>query len=107
MRAHRAEFRVTTMARVLGVSTSGFYAWLKRPRSARAATDGVLAERVRAIHARSRGTYGTPRIQAELADEGVFVSREQVAMLMRESGGPVRLTKTGETKGAVQRRGGY
>ena len=86
MRAHRAEFRVTTMARVLGVSTSGYYAWLKRPRSARAAADDVLAEWVRAIHARSRGTYGAPRIQAELADEGVLVNRKRVARLMRESG---------------------
>ena len=64
MRAHRAEFRVTTMARVLGVSTSGFYAWLKRPRSGREKSDTALAERVRAIHERSRGTYGAPRIQA-------------------------------------------
>jgi putative transposase len=100
MRAHRAEFRVTTMARVLGVSTSGFYAWLKRPRSARAAADGVLAERVRAIHARSRGTYGAPRIQAELADEGVLASRKRVARLMRESGltGASRRKKPGTTR---------
>ena len=69
MRAQRAEFRVVTMARVLGVSTSGFYAWLKRRWSARSKADGVLAERIRAIHERSRGTYGAPRIQAELADE--------------------------------------
>ena len=86
MRAHRAEFRVTTMARVLGVSTSGFYAWLKRPRSAREKSDTALAERVRAIHERSRGTYGAPRIQAELADCGFAVSRMRVARLMRESG---------------------
>ena len=86
MRAHRAEFRVTTMARVLGVSTSGFYAWLKRPRSAREKSDTALAERVRAIHERSRGTYGAPRIQAELADCGFAVSRKRVARLMRESG---------------------
>ncbi len=63
MRAHQAEFRVTTMARVLGVSTSGYYAWLKRPRSAKDKADSVLAERIRAIHERSRGTYGTPRIR--------------------------------------------
>ncbi len=86
MRAHQAEFRVTTMARVLGVSTRGFYAWLKRPRSAREKSDTALAERVRAIHERSRGTYGAPRIQAELADCGFAVSRKRVARLMRESG---------------------
>ncbi len=86
MRAHQAEFRITTMARVLGVSTSGYYAWLKRPRSDREKSDSALAERVRAIHERSRGTYGAPRIQAELADEGFPVSRKRVARLMRESG---------------------
>ncbi len=84
MRAYRAEFRITTMARVLGVSTSGYYAWLKRPESAREKADRVLAERVRAIHERSRGTYGAPRIRAELADEGFPVSRKRVARLMQE-----------------------
>ena len=74
------------MARVLGVSASGYYAWLKRGRSAREKSDSVLAERVRAIHDRSRVTYGAPRIQAELADEGFPVSRKRVARLMRESG---------------------
>ncbi len=84
MRAYRAEFRVTTMARVLGVSTSGYYAWLNRPESAREKADRVLAERVRAIHERSGGTYGAPRIRAELADEGFPVSRKRVARLMQE-----------------------
>ena len=74
------------MARVLGVSTSGYYAWLKRPRSAREKSDVALVERMQAIHKRSRGTYGAPRIQAELADDGVLVSRKRVARLMRESG---------------------
>ena len=64
MRAHRAEFRIATMARVLGVSTSGYYAWLKRGRSAREKADSALVERVRSIHERSRGTYGAPRIRA-------------------------------------------
>ena len=86
MRAHQAEFRITTMARMLGVSTSGYYAWLKRPRSAREKSDAALVERMQAIHKRSRGAYGAPRIQAELADDGVLVSRKRVARLMRESG---------------------
>ena len=74
------------MARVLGVSPSGYYAWLKRPRSAMEKSDAALVERMQAIHKRSRGTYGAPRIQAELADDGVLVSRKRVARLMRESG---------------------
>ena len=100
MRAHQAEFRVTTMARVLGVSTSGYYAWLKRPRSAREKSDGALAKRVRAIHERSRGTDGAPRIQAELADDGFSVSRKRIARLMRETGlaGVSRRKKPGTTR---------
>ena len=62
------------MARVLGVSTSRYYAWLKRPRSAREKSDAALVERMRAIHKRSRGTYGALRIQAELAGDGVMDS---------------------------------
>ncbi len=74
------------MAGMLGVSTSGHYASLKRERAAREKSDSALPERVRAIHERSRGTYGAPRIQADLADEGFPVSRKRVARLMRESG---------------------
>ena len=63
------------MACVLGVSTSGYYAWLTRPQSAKEKSDAALVERMQAIHKRSRRTYGAPRIQAELADDGVPVSR--------------------------------
>ncbi len=85
MRAYQAEFRIAAMARVLGVSTSGYYAWRKRVPSARVRADAALSERVRSIHEASRGTYGAPRIQAQLADEGVLASRKRVARLMRES----------------------
>ena len=86
MRANQAEFRIATMARVLGVSPSGYYAWRTRERSARKASDEALSARVRAIHERSRGTYGAPRIHAELAAEGTPVSRKRVARVMREAG---------------------
>ena len=74
------------MCRVLGVSTSGYYAWLKRPPSKRAQEDAKLTERIRKIHARSKGTYGAPRIQAKLAQEGVHVGRKRVARLMKAAG---------------------
>ena len=67
MSANQARFRIATMARVLGVSPSGYYAWRRRGPSARAQADADLTVRVSAIHARSRGTYGAPRIQAELS----------------------------------------
>ena len=86
MSANQARFRVATMARVLGVSPSGYYAWRRRPCSARARADAELTTRVREIHARSRGTYGAPRIHADLADDGVSVGRKRVARVMRAAG---------------------
>ena len=86
MSANRARFRVATMARVLGVSTSWYYAWRPRPPAARAQADADLTVRVRAIHADSRGTYGAPRIHAELAEAGVAVGRKRVARVMRTAG---------------------
>ena len=86
MSANQARFRVATMARVLGVSTSGYYAWRRRPPSARARADAELTTRVRESHARSRGTYGAPRIHADLADDGVSVGRKRVARVMRAAG---------------------
>ena len=86
MRANQAQLRIATMARVLGVSPSGFYAWRQRGSSARERSDEALTVRVQAIHAHSRGSYGAPRIQAELAEQGLAVSRKRVARVMRQAG---------------------
>lgn len=83
MKAHQAEFPIATMCRVLAVSRSGYYAWRNRPPSARAQQDARLTTRIKQIHERSRGTYGAPRIHAELADEGIHVGRKRVARLMK------------------------
>jgi putative transposase len=58
MSANQALFPIAAMARVLGVSTAGYYAWRSRPPSTRATADEALLKRVRTIHAVSRGTYG-------------------------------------------------
>ncbi len=86
MKANQASYPVATMCRVLEVSTSGYYAWLSRPSSRRSREDVILTQQIRWIHLRSRGTYGAPRIHAELADEGVRVGRKRVARLMRTAG---------------------
>jgi putative transposase len=85
VRANQAQYRVQTMCRLLGVSPSGFYAWSSRPRSKRAQGDEILLVAIRSIHERSRGTYGAPRVHAELAAEGHRVGRKRVARLMREA----------------------
>lgn len=86
MKAHQAEFRIATMCRVLGVSPSGYFAWLSRPPSRRVREDAELIERIRRIHSESRGTYGSPRILVELIAHKIQVSRKRVARLMRAAG---------------------
>jgi len=84
--AHQAEFPVTTLCRVLGLSTSGYYAWRGRGPCRRRREDAILRERIRHFHAASRGRYGAPKIHADLADEGRRVGCKRVARLMREEG---------------------
>ena len=77
---------MAALCRLLGVSRSGYYAWRRRPPSARARADQGLSQRIREIHEQSRGTYGAPRIRAELRDAGVACSRKRVARLLRHAG---------------------
>ena len=86
MRAHQAQYSMRRMGRLLGVSPSGYYAWARRPASKRAQADERLLVEIRSIHQRSRGTYGSPRVHAELRAQGTAVSRKRVARLMREAG---------------------
>jgi len=74
------------MCRVLDVSTSGYYAWRNRPLSARARADEALQARIEAIHAKSRGTYGVPRMHAELRAEGICVGHKRIGRLMARAG---------------------
>jgi putative transposase len=71
------------MCRVLGVSPSGYYAWRKRPLSTRARTDVELTAHIEGVHRDSRGTYGVPRIHAELAAQGLHIGRKRIARLLR------------------------
>ncbi len=75
------------VCRVLGVSASGYHAWRKRPPSRRATEDAALTVRIKAIHEMSDGTYGAPRIRAELAEvDGLHVGIKRIARLMRNAG---------------------
>ena len=86
MNANQAKFPVRRMCRVLKVSASGYYAWLNQRPSRRALANAVLVEQIREIHTESDGTYGMPRVRAELADRDVHVSRKRIARLMRGHG---------------------
>ena len=83
IQAHRPQFSVALMCRVLDVSCTGFYASGKRAVSARAKRDEELRARIRVVHQQSRRTYGSPRIHAELRAQGERCGRKRVARLMR------------------------
>jgi putative transposase len=93
---------------VLGLSTSGYYAWLTRPASQRSIADTHLTEKIRRFHGASDGTYGAPRILRDLRDDGVRVGCKRVARLMRRAGLAgvgltpfcVTTTRDGERRGA-------
>jgi transposase InsO family protein len=86
VRAHAGQFRVAAMCRVLAVSKAGYYAWAGRAPSARARADAALTEAIAAAYERSRGTYGSPRVHAQLAAEGRRHGEKRVARLMRAAG---------------------
>jgi putative transposase len=84
--AERTSFPVQFMCRMLGVSRSGYYVWRDRPPSTRSREDATLTEKIREIHRRSRETYGSPRVHAELRALGTRCSRKRVERLMRKAG---------------------
>jgi putative transposase len=96
MSTNQALFPIATLARVLGVSKAGYYAWVDRSPSVRAEADAALLKRIRTVHVSSRETYGSPRVHAELRGVGERHSRKRIARLMREAG----------LAGASHRRGG-
>ena len=86
MKANQAEYSVRRMCELLDVSTSGYYAWLRRPVSRRTVADRALTDEIIESWQRSRRSYGVPRIHADLADLGIGVGRKRVARLMRTAG---------------------
>ena len=84
--AERANYAVTILCRVLRVSQSGYYAWARRGVSARATADKALTDQITLVHARSRRTYGAPRVHAALRAGGVRCGTRRVARLLRAAG---------------------
>ena len=85
MEKHRDMFKVKRMTKVLGVSRSGYYAWRIRRPSARQQDNEQLLEHIWDAHRRSRSLYGSPRITAELNDQGMRCSKNRVARIMRDN----------------------
>ena len=83
IKAHRREFDTAVMCRLLGVSRSGFYDWLRKPLSDRALEDQRLLGLIRAAYTASHGVYGAPRIFLDLREAGETCSKHRVARIMR------------------------
>ena len=82
----RIRYPIRMMCKALKVSASGYYAWRTRPESPRACFDRQLTQAIRLVHAKSDGTYGSPRMHAELKASGLRCGRAKVARLMRNAG---------------------
>jgi len=82
----RADYPVTIMCDVLGVSPAGYYAWRARPESARAAANRELVDDIKRVHRDTNGRYGSPRVHAELRAQGRGASRGRIERLMRRHG---------------------
>jgi putative transposase len=94
---------VTLMCRVYGVTRAGYYAWRSRERSERERQNAALTEQIRAVHAESRGIYGSPRVHQVLRRRGHKVGENRVARLMRRHVIKARVAKIRYTSPATQR----
>ena len=83
IKTHRREFDTAVMCRLLDVSRSGFYEWLRKPLSDRALEDQRLLSLIRAAYTASHGVYGAPRIFLDLREAGETCSKHRVARIMR------------------------
>ncbi|WP_439883551.1 IS3 family transposase [Pontibacter sp. MBLB2868] len=84
MKEHRYQFPVEKMCRVLRVSISGYYYWLKHPVGRRERKEQQLLASVKEVYRQSKCRYGSPRISFELREQGIMASRPRVARLMRK-----------------------
>ena len=97
IKKHSNEFPIEKMARVIGVSRSGYYEFIKKKPGKRNGIEKELLERIKTIHVESRQTYGSPRIHRELIRQGFVCSRKRVAKLMKRKGIQPKMRKKWKT----------
>lgn len=93
MQDYAGNFSIERMSRVFGVSRGGYYRFIKTKSSARKQEDERLLQKIKIIHESSRHTYGSPRVHAELREEGEICSRKRIAKIMRQSGVVAKMKK--------------
>jgi putative transposase len=91
------------MCRLYGVTRAGFHAWRSRGHGARAIANAKLRKRIRTIHARSRGTYGSPRVYRALARQGIQARENRIARIMQKHGIQARVATIRYTHPGLQR----
>jgi len=106
IRTHAKRYRVRKLCQTLGVSRSGYYAWWARALSQREWVDAILIDKIRTVHRLSDGTYGSPRVQAQLRAQGERYSRRRIARLMRKAG-LVGIATRRRRRSARAKRKGY
>jgi transposase InsO family protein len=86
MRAEKASFDVSAMARVLGVTRQGYYAYVKRPASSRVEADAALCREAKQVFEDFESRYGSPRVHRELRSRGLRVGKRRVERALRGMG---------------------
>ena len=86
IKSYGPEYGVERMCTVLDVSRGRYYQWVKEPVGEREKANQDLVEKIRKIHEKSKQTYGSPRIIAELIKQGINCGHNRVVRLMRENG---------------------
>lgn len=101
MKNHSAEFEIKKMAKVFKVSCSGYYKFINKKESLTVAKNKELISNIKLIYKKSRCTYGSPRIQKALSQQGKKCSRKRVAKLMKQNGiqSKIRVKWKATTKG--------
>lgn len=90
---HKNEFSIERMSKMLNLSRSSYYKFMNRKPSRREQENERLLMKIKRIHKESRGTYGSPRIYAELCDDGETCSRKRVANIMKKAGIAAKMKK--------------
>lgn len=93
MQEHKTKYSVERMSKMLHISRNGYYKFINKKPSKRTVENEIILRKIKKIHEESRHTYGSPRIHAELVDDGEHCSRKRVARLMKQAGIQAKMKK--------------
>ena len=103
----RKDYSVSLLCTILGVSKSGYYAYLKRPKLQVSAKDHKLLTKIKRAYSLHKGTYGAKRIAKYISSKGTLVNHKKVARVMREANIKAIVRRPKTTKVAKGKAAGY